>query len=34
MSQPKIELVPSKPAVRSGAECTLDVLVRITPAAP
>ncbi len=34
MSQPKIELVPLKPAVRSDADCTLDVLVRITPAVP
>ncbi len=34
MSQPKIEIVPLKPAVRSDAPVTLDVLVRITPATP
>jgi Ca-activated chloride channel family protein len=31
MTQPSIEIVPSHPAVRSDAPCTLDVLVRITP---
>src|SRR5215471_13472060 len=33
MKQLNIELVPSRPAVRSDAPCTLDVLVRITPPA-
>ncbi len=33
MKQPTIELVPLRPAVRSDASTTLDVLVRITPPA-
>ena len=33
MKQPTIELVPLRPAVRSDAATTLDVLVRITPPA-
>lgn len=31
MSQPKIELIPLRPAVRSDAPVTLDVLLKITP---
>jgi len=34
MSLPKIEIVPIKPAVRSDAPVTLDVLIRITPPTP
>ncbi len=33
MNQPRIDLIPLRPAVRSDAPCTLDVLVRITPPA-
>lgn len=31
MSQPKIEILPLRPAVRSDAPTTLDVLLRVTP---
>jgi Ca-activated chloride channel family protein len=34
MGEPKFELIPLKPAVRSDTATTLDVLVRITPPAP
>ena len=34
MGLPKIEIVPLKPAVRSDAPVTLDVLIRIVPATP
>ena len=34
MNQPRIELIPLRPAVRSDAPATLDVLVKITPPAP
>ena len=34
MTQPRIELIPSKPAVCSDAKIVLDVLVRITPPVP
>lgn len=34
MNQPRIELIPLRPAVRSDAPVTLDVLVKITPPAP
>ena len=33
MSQPRVELIPLRPAVRSDAATTLDVLVKITPPA-
>jgi Ca-activated chloride channel family protein len=34
MTQPLIELIPLRPAVRADAPVTLDVLVRVTPPAP
>lgn len=34
MGEPRIDLIPLKPAVRSDSATTLDVLVRITPPAP
>ncbi len=34
MTEPTIELIPSRPAVRSDGPTTLDVLVRITPPTP
>ena len=33
MSQPRVELIPLRPAVRSDAATTLDLLIRITPPA-
>jgi Ca-activated chloride channel homolog len=33
MRQPHVELIPLRPAVRSDAPVTLDVLIKITPPA-
>src|SRR5439155_20420545 len=34
MKQPHVEIIPLRPAVRSDAPVTLDVLVRVTPPPP